>query len=197
MVYFQERESDRRRIQRMREDSMSKGGMGDNDMGRGMMGRDPGRGMMDSGMMSGGMGNMGGGMGNMGGGMGGGMPAAQTPNIPGINPQLLQQLGIEGPVTTQVRGISWHETIVEVRLDKQVVEGCFLYFYWERANSKESLPNYFGVLEYYLDLPKSLNWGTRALFQYKDGLSKYGDFHCKDKTVMRPSYLYSGNSNTG
>ena len=139
MVYFQERESDRRRIQRMREDSMSKGGMGDNDMGRGMMGRDPGRGMMDSGMMSGGMGNMGGGMGNMGGGMGGGMPAAQTPNIPGINPQLLQQLGIEGPVTTQVCRPRWNETNSVWKYlvynswspSGQVVEGSFVYFYWD------------------------------------------------------------------
>ena len=28
--------------------------------------------------------------------------------------------------------------------------------------------------------------------QYKDGLSRYVDFHYKDKTVMKPSYLYDG-----
>ena len=33
--------------------------------------------------------------------------------------------------------------------------------------------------------------------QYKDGLSRYGDFHYKDKTVLRPSYLYDGNPYTG
>ena len=38
---------------------------------------------------------------------------------------------------------------------------------------------------------------TRALFQYKDGLSRYGDFHYKDKTVMRPYYLYNGNTYIG
>ena len=37
----------------------------------------------------------------------------------------------------------------------------------------------------------------RALFQYKDRLSSYGDFHYKDKTVVRPSYLYYGNAYTG
>ena len=30
---------------------------------------------------------------------------------------------------------------------------------------------------------------SRALSQYKDRLSKYGDSHIKDKTVARPSYL--------
>ena len=30
---------------------------------------------------------------------------------------------------------------------------------------------------------------ARAPSQYKDGLSMYGDFHVKDKTVARPSYL--------
>ena len=30
---------------------------------------------------------------------------------------------------------------------------------------------------------------TRAPFQYKDCLSRYGDSHVKDKTVTRPSYL--------
>ena len=39
--------------------------------------------------------------------------------------------------------------------------------------------------------------GTRALSQYKDSLSMYGDFHYKDKKVVRPSYLYNGNSYTG
>ena len=33
--------------------------------------------------------------------------------------------------------------------------------------------------------------------QYKDCLSRYGDFHYKDKTVVRPSYFYNGNSYTG
>ena len=42
------------------------------------------------------------------------------------------------------------------------------------------------------------SWPTqRALFQYKDHLSRYGYFHYKDKTVVRPSYLYKGNSYTG
>ena len=62
-------------------------------------GRGGGSGMMGGGGMGGGMGmmgNIGGGggmMGNMGGGGGGG---------PGITPQLLQQLGVEGPVTNTV-----------------------------------------------------------------------------------------------
>ena len=30
---------------------------------------------------------------------------------------------------------------------------------------------------------------TRALSRYQDGLSRYGDFHVKDKTIERPSYL--------
>ena len=32
--------------------------------------------------------------------------------------------------------------------------------------------------------------------QYKDHLSRYGDFHYKDETVVRPSDLYNGNSYT-
>ena len=38
--------------------------------------------------------------------------------------------------------------------------------------------------------------GIRALSQYKDHFSRYGNFHYKDKTVVRPSYLYNGNSYT-
>ena len=33
--------------------------------------------------------------------------------------------------------------------------------------------------------------------QYIDCLSRYGDFHYKDKTVVRLSYLYNGNRHTG
>ena len=33
-------------------------------------------------------------------------------------------------------------------------------------------------------------------FQYKDWLSRYRDAHYEDKMVMRPSYLYNGNSYT-
>ena len=36
-----------------------------------------------------------------------------------------------------------------------------------------------------------------ALSQYKDGLSIYWDFRHKDKTMVRPSYLYNGNSGAG
>ena len=36
------------------------------------------------------------------------------------------------------------------------------------------------------------NWATRALSLYKDSLSRYRDFHHKDKAVRRPSYLYNG-----
>ena len=32
--------------------------------------------------------------------------------------------------------------------------------------------------------------------QYKNGLSRYGDFHYKYKTVMKPSYRYNENSHT-
>ena len=38
------------------------------------------------------------------------------------------------------------------------------------------------------------NW---APSQYKDGLPRCGNFHYKYKTVVRPSYLYNGNSYTG
>ena len=34
----------------------------------------------------------------------------------------------------------------------------------------------------------------RILFQYKDHLSRYREFPYKDKMVVRPSYLYNGNS---
>ena len=34
-------------------------------------------------------------------------------------------------------------------------------------------------------------------FWYKEGLSGYDDFHYKDKTVVKPFYLYSGKSYTG
>ena len=37
----------------------------------------------------------------------------------------------------------------------------------------------------------------RALFQYKDRLSRYGKFHYQDKTIVKPSYLYNGDSRTG
>ena len=35
-----------------------------------------------------------------------------------------------------------------------------------------------------------------ALSHYKDHLSSYGDFHHKDKTVVRWSFLYNGNPHT-
>ena len=38
---------------------------------------------------------------------------------------------------------------------------------------------------------------TRAPSQYKDGLSRYGNSHYKDKTVKRPTYLYNWNLHTG
>ena len=45
---------------------------------------------------------------------------------------------------------------------------------------------------------KSSSWRTtRALIQYKDGLSRYGDSHVKDKTVARPSYFQHGDPYTG
>ena len=37
-------------------------------------------------------------------------------------------------------------------------------------------------------------WTTRAPSRYKDVISRYGNFHYKDKTVARPSYLYTGNT---
>merc|ERR1712038_1247541 len=111
LVVREERESDRRRLQRMKDEAMMNKGMGggsggrsggDMDMSRGNMGmmgnNDRG---MGAGMMGGMVGNMGGGMGM--GGMGGDSMAASNVNLPpGVTPQLLQQLGIEGPVTTQV-----------------------------------------------------------------------------------------------
>ena len=36
----------------------------------------------------------------------------------------------------------------------------------------------------------------QAPSQYKDHISRYGDFHYKEKMLMRPSYLYNGNSYT-
>ena len=47
------------------------------------------------------------------------------------------------------------------------------------------------------------NWSVTWLLmpwapsQYKDHLSRYGDFHYKDETVIRPSHLYNGNSHIG
>ena len=38
---------------------------------------------------------------------------------------------------------------------------------------------------------------SRAPSQYKDILSRYGDSHVKDKTVMRPSYSLHGDPYTG
>ena len=32
---------------------------------------------------------------------------------------------------------------------------------------------------------------TQTLSQYKDGLLRYGDFHYKNKTIVRPCYLYN------
>ena len=37
---------------------------------------------------------------------------------------------------------------------------------------------------------------TRGPSQYKDSLSRYGDFHYKYRTVSRPSFLYNGNPHT-
>ena len=45
-----------------------------------------------------------------------------------------------------------------------------------------------------------LEWGLlflRALLQYEDCLSWYRHYYYKDKTVVRPSYLYNRNAYTG
>lgn len=59
-------------------------------------GRGGGSGMMGGGGLGGGMGMMG----NMGGG--GGMLGNMGGGGPGVTPQLLQQLGVDGPVTNTV-----------------------------------------------------------------------------------------------
>ena len=38
---------------------------------------------------------------------------------------------------------------------------------------------------------------TKVLFEIKRPFSMYGDFHYKDKTVVRSTYLYEGNPFTG
>ena len=52
----------------------------------------------------------------------------------------------------------------------------------------------FGRISPMRSFSKSSVW---VLFQYKDYLSMYRDFHYKDKIVMRLSHLYNGNSYTG
>ena len=42
----------------------------------------------------------------------------------------------------------------------------------------------------------TLRWNS-APFQYENSLSRYVDFHYKEKMVVRLSYLYNGNSHTG
>ena len=48
-----------------------------------------------------------------------------------------------------------------------------------------------------LEAPRFRFSATRAPSQYEDGLYGYGNFHYKDKTVVRPSYIYNENSYTG
>ena len=86
-IFLQETERDRRRHETDRQ--MNSGGGGGGGGGGGM-------GMMGGGGMGGG-GNMGGGGMAMGGGGGGGFMGPG-----GVNPQILNQLGIDGPVTNQV-----------------------------------------------------------------------------------------------
>ena len=38
---------------------------------------------------------------------------------------------------------------------------------------------------------------TLTPFQYIDRLSRFANYHCKDNTAARPSYLYNGNPYTG
>ena len=54
---------------------------------------------------------------------------------------------------------------------------------WERINCQWSVIT--NLLLVYKDFP--------GLFQYKDCFIRYEDFHHKDKTESRPSYLYHGN----
>jgi len=86
IIVREEREADRRRHQKMLQQQQQSQMGGDMDMG-----------------MGGGMGsNMGGGMsGSMGMGAGLGMGSGSM-STAGITPQILQQVGIEGPVTNQV-----------------------------------------------------------------------------------------------
>ena len=107
-------ERDRMKLQRdpsSRSRDSGRGSMGSGGgMGGGMGGMSMGGGGM-GGNMGGSMGVMGGGMGSgMGSGMGGGMGSGMSSmsqsqsssGIPGVTNQMLQQLGIEGPVTNQI-----------------------------------------------------------------------------------------------
>ena len=49
----------------------------------------------------------------------------------------------------------------------------------------------------YLEDGLYIETGFRSSFQYIDHLSRYRDSHCKDETVVRPSYLLNGNIYTG
>ena len=48
-----------------------------------------------------------------------------------------------------------------------------------------------------LEKDSCFKMAARVLFLYKNWLFRHKDFHCKDKMVVRSSYLYNGNSYTG
>ena len=59
-------------------------------------------------------------------------------------------------------------------------------------HAKHNIPRtlgYVGVI--------TRRWMSRAPCQYKYGLSRHGDFHNKDKALVRQSYLFKGNFFTG
>ena len=67
-------------------------------------------------------------------------------------------------------------------------------------NTVSNLINfYIFKIENLLTLPSTISSPsrTRVLIQYRDSLSRYGDFHYKNEAVMRPSCLENENTFTG
>ena len=64
--------------------------------------------------------------------------------------------------------------------------GCLLWVIWQKTD--------WVTLRLHCMYHRSAPW---TLFQYKDHICRYGDFHYKYKTATRLSYLYNGNSHNG
>ncbi|XP_064607753.1 myelin expression factor 2-like [Liolophura sinensis] len=128
LVVREEREKDRMQLQQQK-----MGGGGGGPMGMNMGGGNIGGGNMGGGNMGGGM------MGNMGGGMMG--------NNFGINPQILQQLGIEGPITNSVFVSNLEYNVTWKKL-KDVFKLAGNVLHVEIKKNKEGKSKGIGVVEF-------------------------------------------------
>ena len=82
-------------------------------------------------------------------------------------------------------------------LNRSVLEQNYLYYPYPTINTYILDTLLWLYVTDDFQQPMHNLYRSKAPYQYKDSLFRYGDFHYKDKTVVRLSSIYNGNPYTG